>query len=49
MIDKFHRLMQGILTEEQAVRLETLCMALEETPVRDLTAAMIYPARAAAE
>lgn len=49
MIDKFHRLMQGILTEEQAVRLETMCMSLEETPARAFTAAMTYPARAAAE
>jgi len=49
MIEKFHRLMTGILSEEQAVRLETMAMSLEENTARNFTGAMVYPARAAAE
>ena len=49
MIEKFHRLMKGILTEDQASRLEGMAMALEETSARDFVAALAYPARAAAE
>ncbi|MDA0663663.1 MAG: MmgE/PrpD family protein [Proteobacteria bacterium] len=49
MIEKFHRLMKGILTEDQAIRLESLAMSLEDTSARDFVAALAYPARAAAE
>ena len=49
MIEKFHRLMKGILTEDQAIRLESLAMSLEDTSARDFATALAYPARAAAE